>query len=101
VRFLSLEYSSCEPETPVPLYLCEPQSLKKEKVSLYYSFLSFLTLPINRVLRLEEVDEKTKEALLKLRASINIIELAEQIEYLTEELSAAYEKKPIRSKKHG
>jgi hypothetical protein len=60
-----------------------------------------MDIPLNRVLRLEEVDEKTKAALLELRDSIDIIELAEQIEYLTEELSAAYEKKLRRRKNHG
>jgi ABC-type branched-subunit amino acid transport system ATPase component len=49
--------------------------------------------PLSRVLRLQEVNQKTKAALLKLRDSIDIVKLSEQIEYLTEELSAAYEKK--------
>ncbi|RMG69680.1 MAG: transposase, partial [Nitrospirae bacterium] len=59
-----------------------------------------MDIPLNRVLRLQEVDEKTKSALIKLRASIDIVELAEQIEYLVEELSAAYEKKLRRRKNH-
>lgn len=59
-----------------------------------------MDIPLNRVLRLEGIDEKTKAALLKLRASIDIVELSEQIEYLTEELSAAYEKKLRRRKDH-
>ncbi|HEB75383.1 MAG TPA: hypothetical protein ENJ04_03430 [Nitrospirae bacterium] len=46
----------------------------------------------------EKTDAKTKELLLKLRASLDIIELAEQIEYLSEELSTAYEKK-LRKRK--
>ena len=60
-----------------------------------------MDIPLNRVLRLKEVDAKTKSALIKLRNSIDIIELSEQIEYLTEELSAAYEKKLRRRKNHG
>ena len=60
-----------------------------------------MDIPLNRVLRLDEVDEKTKTALLKLRDSIDIVELTEQIEYLIEELSAAYEKKLRRRKNHG
>lgn len=60
-----------------------------------------MDIPLNRVLRLEEADTKTKKALIKLRDSIDIVELAEQIEYLTEELSAAYEKKLRRRKNHG
>ncbi len=59
-----------------------------------------IDIPLNRVLRLEKTDAKTKELLLKLRASLDIIELAEQIEYLTEELSAAYEKKLRKRKNH-
>jgi hypothetical protein len=56
--------------------------------------------PLSRVLRLQEVNQKTKAALLKLRDSIDIVKLSEQIEYLPEELSAAYEKKLRRLKNH-
>jgi hypothetical protein len=60
-----------------------------------------MDIPLNRVLRLKEVNAKTKAALIKLRNTIDIVELSEQIEYLTEELSAAYEKKLRRKKTHG
>jgi predicted transcriptional regulator len=49
--------------------------------------------PLNRVLRLKEVDEKVKSDLLRLRDAIDIAELSKEIERITEELFLTYNKK--------
>ena len=49
--------------------------------------------PLNRVLRLKEVDEKVKSDLLRLRDAIDIAELSKEIERVTEELFLTYNKK--------
>jgi hypothetical protein len=59
-----------------------------------------MDIPFNRVVRLEMVDERTKERLQGLRDSIDIVRLSEEIEKLTEALSIAYEKKLKRRYKH-
>ncbi len=46
-----------------------------------------------RVLNLPDADASTKDKLVKLRGSIDIVRLAEEIEKLSKELSNAYEKK--------
>ncbi|GAB5046961.1 hypothetical protein [Thermodesulfovibrio sp. TK110] len=46
-----------------------------------------------RVLNLPDADASTKDKLVKLRRSIDIVRLAEEIERLSDELSNAYEKK--------
>jgi len=91
LRLISLRNNLFMPQ----MKLVERQRLGR-KVRKKYE----MDIPLNRVLRLKQVDAKTKSALIKLRNSIDIIELSEQIEYLTEELSAAYEKKRRGSKKH-
>ncbi len=57
-----------------------------------------LDIPLNRVLKLDEVNAKTKAKLVKLRDSIDIVRLSEKIEELSEALTQAYEKKLRRYK---
>ncbi|GLI52471.1 integrase catalytic domain-containing protein [Thermodesulfovibrio yellowstonii] len=52
-----------------------------------------IDIPINRVVKLDCVSDDKKQRLLKLRNSIDIVWLSEEIERLTEALSIAYEKK--------
>lgn len=52
-----------------------------------------MEIPLKRVLNLEVVDANTKDKLVKLRNSIDIVKLSEEIERLSEKLSIAYEKK--------
>lgn len=52
-----------------------------------------MDIPFNRVLRLSNVESVKREELVKLRNSIDIVRLSEEIEELSEELSLAYEKK--------
>ena len=52
-----------------------------------------IDIPINRVLSLDLIDESKKQRLIKIRESIDIVWLSEEIEGLTEALSIAYEKK--------
>lgn len=49
--------------------------------------------PLNRVLGLSEIDATTKERLVQLRRSIDIVRLSEKIERLYKELNYAYERK--------
>ncbi|MCX7914049.1 MAG: hypothetical protein N2511_05635, partial [Thermodesulfovibrionales bacterium] len=49
--------------------------------------------PLNRALNLEIVSINTKEKLVKLRNTIDIVRLSEEIEELTEKLFIVYEKK--------
>jgi len=83
------------------LFMPQMKVIERQRVGGKIKKKYEMEIPLNRVLRLEEVDEKTKAALIKLKASIDIVELSEQIEYLTEELSAAYEKKLRRRKING
>ncbi len=52
-----------------------------------------MDMPFRRVLNLPDVDASTKDKLVKLRGSIDIARLAEEIEWLSEKLSNAYERK--------
>jgi len=49
--------------------------------------------PLNRLIKIEEIDEAVKRNLIKLRDSINLIEPSLEIERISEELDRAYEKK--------
>lgn len=57
-----------------------------------------LDIPLNRILRLDEVNTQTKTKLVKLRDSIDIVRLSEKIEEFSEALTQAYEKKLRRYK---
>ncbi|MFH8119895.1 MAG: hypothetical protein QXS37_03785, partial [Candidatus Aenigmatarchaeota archaeon] len=52
-----------------------------------------IDIPINRVVKLDCISEDKKQRLIKIRNSIDIVWLSEEIERLTEALSIAYEKK--------
>lgn len=52
-----------------------------------------MDIPLMRVLNLKDIDVNTKQKLVKLRNSIDIVKLSKEIERLSEELSNAYEKK--------
>lgn len=57
-----------------------------------------LDTPLNRILKLNEVNALTKTKLVKLRDSIDIVRLSEKIEEFSEALTQAYEKKLRRYK---
>lgn len=52
-----------------------------------------MDIPLRRVLNLEGVSAEIKEKLVRLRNSIDIVRLSEEIERLSEDLSIAYENK--------
>lgn len=51
-----------------------------------------MDIPLNRVLGITE-DKSTVDRLLKLRESIDIVRLSDEIEMLSERLSREYEEK--------
>ncbi len=55
-------------------------------------------IPINRILILDLINQSKKQRLIKLRESIDIVWLSEEIEGLTEALSIAYEKETKEAK---
>ncbi|MGC8804350.1 MAG: hypothetical protein ACP5QD_00220, partial [Candidatus Ratteibacteria bacterium] len=57
-----------------------------------------MDIPVNRVLRMEEVDEATKERLRSLRNNIDIVKLTRAIVYLKEKLEEAYQRKRSKQK---
>ncbi|MFN3479962.1 MAG: hypothetical protein ACK415_06210, partial [Thermodesulfovibrionales bacterium] len=57
-----------------------------------------MDIPFGRVLNLDTTSANTKEELVRLRKSIDIVRLSEEIERLSEDLSTAYEKKLRRFK---
>ncbi|MCS7215967.1 MAG: transposase family protein [Thermodesulfovibrio sp.] len=52
-----------------------------------------MEIPVNRILRMQEVEENKRKWLIKLRNSIDIVWLSEEIENAVEDLSHAYERK--------
>jgi len=82
------------------LFIPQMKIVQRQKVGSKIRKKYEMDTPLSKVLRLQEVNQKTKAVLLKLRDSIDIVKLSEQIEYLPEELSAAYEKKLRRLKNH-
>lgn len=54
--------------------------------------------PLNRILRLENVDDKIKENLLNLRNSIDIVKLTKSIFKLKEKLFQTYQEKKRKEK---
>ena len=59
-----------------------------------------INTPLNRVLKLKDVCPETKTKLIKIRDTIDIVRLSEEIEELTEELFLTYEKKLKKEKNH-
>ncbi|MCS7232419.1 MAG: hypothetical protein RMJ67_09840 [Elusimicrobiota bacterium] len=53
-----------------------------------------MEIPVNRILRIKEAEENKRKWLIKLRNSIDIVWLSEEIKNAVEDLSHAYERKP-------
>lgn len=82
------------------LYIPQMKAVEKQRVGRRIKKKYELDTPLNRVLKLPEVDEKRKEMLIKLKSSIDIVKLSKQIEDLQELLSETYEKKLKRRMRH-
>lgn len=84
LRLVSLRYN---------LFIPQMKVVYKERVGRKIKKRYEIDTPLNRVLKLKEVDEKTKEHLMKLRSSIDIVKLKDEIEELEYLLLKAYKKK--------
>ena len=57
-----------------------------------------ITTPLNRILELNDVDDKIKEKLIKMRNSIDIVKLTKAIFTLKEKLFHTYQSKRRKEK---
>jgi hypothetical protein len=82
------------------LFVPQMKFIEKIRISGKVTKRYEIDTPLNRMLKLEEVDLKNKAALLKLRDAIDIVKLSKEIEELTEKLFLAYEWKLKKTNNH-
>ena len=80
------------------LFLPQMKIVEKERINGKIRKRYEMDIPVNRVLRMEEVDEATKERLRSLRNNIDIVKLTRAIVYLKEKLEEAYQRKRSKQK---
>ncbi len=80
------------------LFLPQMKVIGKERINGKIRKRYEMEIPLNRVLRMDEVDETIKEKLIRLRNNIDIVKLTTGIAYLKEKLEMAYQRKRSKQK---
>ncbi len=80
------------------LFLPQMKIKEKERIEGKIRKRYEMDIPINRVLKIKEVDEATKKRLVSLRNNIDIVKLTTGIAYLREKLEKVYQTKRNKQK---
>jgi hypothetical protein len=67
--------------------------IKKERINGKIKKKYEIEIPVNRVLKIESLDNQTKEKLINLRNRIDLVKLTKMIVYLKEKLEKVYNEK--------
>jgi len=80
------------------LYLPEIKVVEKQRINGKVRKKYEIDTPLNRILKMEQLNDKIKKNLIKMRNSIDIIKLTKIIFYLKDKLFKIYQKKRSKEK---